>query len=386
MLAVMRHCLPRGVMVSTGRAIHRSVQTGHLGYAHTDREKGLSLRILKRIPTGLGVFIAFTLIAPLVALTALALKAANQSPLESASNPEPLIGTVESASRDRQVAVAVKVEYTDALSPATAAYGTVTSVNVSPGQTITTGTVVATVNDARDIAYASATPLWRDLSRNASGADVKVAQQFLKAGGYYSDAVDGTVGYRTERAIKAFNKSQGFGTNNGVLSLSSLTWIGTGDVVVADVLVHAGDAASSGTALFTTTASLAAIVVTEIPNIPRDADILLEVNDVVTPYVAGSGRVEDPEVVAAMAASFGFMTEGTGSVYLAEPVVVGTVPSSALVVDTLGRTCFFGDTIGPGTVVETIGGSIGTVDLDASLIGTTVLLNPREVRGDLSCG
>jgi peptidoglycan hydrolase-like protein with peptidoglycan-binding domain len=344
------------------------------------------MRFIRRLLTGIGVFVALTLVAPLVALTVLALKAANQSPLESASNPEPLVGTVASASRDRQVAVAVKVEYTDALSPSTAAYGTVTSVSVSPGQTVTTGTVVATVNDARVIGYASSTPLWRDLSRGSSGTDVKVAQRFLKARGYYSGAVDGSLGYSTEQAIKAFNKAQGFGSDNGVLSLSSLTWIGTGDVVVADLLVHAGDSASPGTALFTTTASLAAIVVTETPNVPRDADILLEVNDVVTPYFAGSGRVEDSEVVAAMAASLGFMTEGTGSVYLAEPVVVGTVPSSALVVDALGHTCFFQDTTGPGTMVETIGGSIGTVDLEASLIGTTVLLNPREVREDLSCG
>ncbi|MCJ7827015.1 MAG: peptidoglycan-binding protein [Demequinaceae bacterium] len=344
------------------------------------------MRFLKRLPTGLGVFVALTLIAPLIALTALAIKAANQSPLESASNPEPLIGAIEAASRDRQVAVAIKVEYADALSPTTDAYGTLTSVKIASGQTVTTGTVVATVNDARVIAYASATPLWRDLSRGTSGPDVRVGQQFLKAQGYYSGSVDGKVGYATEQAIKAFNKAQGFGSNNGVLSLSSLTWIGTGDVVVSEVMVHAGDSASPGTVLFTTTASLAAIVITETPNIPRDADVLLEVNDIVTPYVVGSGRVTEPGIVTAMASSLGLATDGTGSVYLAEPVTVGTVPSSALVVDTLGHTCFFGDTTAPGQVVQPQGGTIGAVDLDASLIGSVVLLNPREVREDLSCG
>lgn len=45
------------------------------------------MRFLKRLPTGLGIFVALTLIAPLLALTALAIRAASQSPLESASGP-----------------------------------------------------------------------------------------------------------------------------------------------------------------------------------------------------------------------------------------------------------------------------------------------------------
>jgi hypothetical protein len=55
-------------------------------------------------------------------------------------------------------------------------------------------------------------------------------------------------------------------------------------------------------------------------------------------------------------------------------------------VDASGQTCFFADTTGPGQVVVPQGGTIGLVDLDPELIGATVLLNPREVREDLSCG
>jgi hypothetical protein len=36
---------------------------------------------IKQLPTGLGVFVAITLLAPLLALTALAIRAAGQSPL-----------------------------------------------------------------------------------------------------------------------------------------------------------------------------------------------------------------------------------------------------------------------------------------------------------------
>jgi peptidoglycan hydrolase-like protein with peptidoglycan-binding domain len=340
----------------------------------------------KRLPSGLGVFIALTLLAPVLALTALAIRAAAQSPLESASAPEPLMGTVETMDRFQQVAVAIKVEFTDALSPAIAASGTVTQVIVAPGQTVTSGTVLATVNDLPVIAYTGATPLWRDLSRGATGDDVRVAQTFLQAWGYYNGAIDGNLKYATEQAIKAFNKANGGGTNNPVLSLSSLAWIGPSDVTVAALSIGAGDSASPGAALFTTTASLAAIAVTETPNIVRDAPVVLQVGPVTTPYEVGSGRVTDPEVVAAIAAFLGQATDGTGNVSLVTPRTVGTVPSSAIVVDEQSRTCMFANLTDPGILVEPLGGSLGTVDLDNSLAGQTVLFNPREVREDLSCG
>ena len=345
------------------------------------------MRWFKRLPSGLGVFVAITLVAPLLALTVLGIRAASQSPLESASKPEPLIGTVEHGDRDRQVSVAIKVEYADALSPAASASGTFTTVNVDAGQDVTTGTVLATVDNTPVIAYASATPLWRDLARGATGADVTVAQNFLKAEGFYAGKADGTVAYSTEKAIKAFNKGKGFGTNNPVLGLASLSWIGPGDVTVAAVSVHAGNACAPGTVLFTTTAALAAIDVTETPNVPRDADILLTVSGITTPYVAGSGRVTVPDFVQKVAAALGPQTtDGVGTVALAQPVVVAWVPSSALVVDQQGRTCFFSGLTGPGTIVEPQGGTIGQVDLDPSFIGQPLLINPREVREDLSCG
>ncbi len=335
---------------------------------------------------GLSVFVAITLLAPLVALGVFALRAATQSPLESADSPAPLIGTVASAQRSRDVTVAIAIEYSDALAPSAQAAGTATSVYVSPGDVVKTGTKVASVNDARLVAYASPTPLWRNLYRGSSGADVKVAQRLMASFGYYSGPIDGKAGYGTEKAFKAFNGANGYGATNGVLALGSVVWIGPGPVTVADVSLAAGDAVSPGTAIFTTTSSLADVKVTESASLDRDNPVELVVGDVATPYQVGSERVTDPEAVAAIADSLGTATEGTGTIRLVTPMTVGTIPASAAVSGATGSTCVFPSVDGAAVRIDPIGGSLGTIDVDPSLIGQPVLVNPREVREDLSCG
>ena len=341
---------------------------------------------MKRTRTaGTAVAVSLALIAPLVAGGVLAVRAASQSPLESASDVAPLQGTVERAERFREAQVAIAVEYADALAPTTNASGIITALGFAPGSEITTGTVLAQVNDANVIAYSSDSPLFRDISRGTNGRDVTTAQSLLHALGYNAGPVDGKAGLTTERAIIAFNKANGYGDKNPVLSLTALVWIGTGNVTVAEAKVTLGAAVNPGNELFTTTAALAAIKVTETPNVPKDAEIQLVVGDIATPYEPGTGRVTDPDAVAAIAASLGTATEGVGTVRLVTAQEVGTVPASAVVSDTQGRTCLFPDVTGAPIPVTPLGGTLGTVDLDVSLAGQPVLINPRDVRTDLSC-
>ena len=341
---------------------------------------------LKRLSGGLGVFVAVTLLAPLTALAVLGIRAASQSPLESASLPEPLLAAVQSASRTHEVVVAIKVEYANPVAAAINATGVLTSVDIAPGGVVQTGTWVATVNDAQVIAYASPTPLWRDLYRGVAGPDVTVAQTLMASLGYYSGPIDGKVATGTERAFKAFNAAHGYGTGNGLLSLGSLVWVGPVPVTVASVAVAAGDSATPGSDLFTATSGAADIKVTESASLVRDQPVSLVVGDTATPYVVGSGRITDPAAVTAIAGVLGALTEGTGTIRLDTPVVVGTVPSSAVVSDPAGTTCFFPDVTGAGVTIEPLGGSLGTIDVDPSLVGRSILINPREVREDLSCG
>lgn len=335
---------------------------------------------------GLAVAVALALIAPLVAAGVWVFAKSSESPLQSASEVEPLVGSVERAERFQEASVAIAVTYATALAPATNAQGTLTALAIAPGDEVTTGTVVGSVNNQQLVAYASAAPLFQDITRGSKGADIKVAQQLLTTLGFYSGPIDGDSGPATEKSIKAFNAKYGWGTDNTVLSLASLVWMGTGDATVAEVSVTLGAQVSPGTALFTTTASLAAITVTETPNLPADGDVTLTVNGASVPYVVGSGAVTEPDDVAAIAATMGTTTEGVGTVALVTPAVVGTVPSSAVVSDEKGATCIFPDATGAPVAVTPLGGTLGTVDVDESVIGQAVLINPRDVREDLTCG
>ncbi len=341
---------------------------------------------IKRLSGGLGLFVAVTLLAPLLALTVLGIRAASQSPLESATLPEPLVATVQSASRAHEVVVAISVQYADPLTATLDASGVLTTVDVAPGDVVQIGTRIAAVNDAPVTAYTSATPLWRDLFRGVSGADVSVAQTVMATFGYYSGPIDGKVGYGTEKAFKAFNRDHGYGSTNGALGLGSLVWIGPTPVTVASVAVAAGESVAPGAEVFTTTSGPSAIKVTEAASLVRDQPVSLVVGDTITPYEVGTGVVTDPDAVVAIAAALGLTTDGTGTIRLDSPVVVGTLPSSAVVSDAEGNTCFFPGVEGPPVTIEPIGGSLGTIDVDPSLVGRDVLVNPREVREDLSCG
>ncbi len=335
---------------------------------------------------GLAVGVALAALLPLAAGAVVAITVASDSPLESAADAAPLIGAVETAERSGQVNVSIKVEFSAALSPATAASGTITALSLVPGSQVTTGTPVMDVNAQAVIAYVAASPLYRDIARGLEGPDVVTAQQLLADLGYGTGAADGKAGLATEKAIKAFNLAHGYGKDNAVLSLASLVWVGTAPVTVNAVGVHLGGQVGPGTELFTTTAALAAITVAEPPGLVADDKWELVVGGVATPYAPGSGRVTDADAVAAMVATLGTAVEGLGTIQLVSPTKVATVPSSAVITDAAGRTCVFESETAPPTLVEPTGGSLGTIDLDPALAGAPVLLNPREVRTDLTCG
>ena len=126
---------------------------------------------------GTTLTVTVALLAPLLAGIAVVVARANESPLESrTSAAAPLIGTVDVAARDHETLVELTVVRAGALAPRTRASGLVTSVDVAVGDTLTTGTVVATVEDLPVVAYTSEAPLFRDLV----GADGKLVADVLQ--------------------------------------------------------------------------------------------------------------------------------------------------------------------------------------------------------------
>lgn len=341
---------------------------------------------MKKLTSGLGAFVALTLLAPLVAAGTLVWRSSSRSPLESAAAPEPTVVAVESATRSGEANVSITVRTADAFAPRVQASGLMTAIGVEVGSEVVGGQVVAAVDGAELVAYQAAEPLWQDATVGAPAPVVRLAQTVLQGLGYYAGEVDGRWGPGTRGAITAFNAAHGYGRDNPVLSVASLVWIGEQTLRVASLDLRAGDPVAPGDALFTTDAGLVGIEVTEPPSMVAGAEYVFEYAGTTVPYTPGSGLVTDPVAVAAIVRDMGTLTEAAGTLRLAEPLTVGTVPSSAVVTGPTGTICVFADTTGEAIDVTPLSGSMGTVDLDPSLIGTPVLVNPREVRTDLSCG
>lgn len=334
---------------------------------------------------GAAVFVVVTLVVPVVAGGVLVV-ARDRSPLESSATPAAVVGAVASTRRTGEAEVAVSLRPSDAVPVRTAATGLVTRVQVEVGDSVTTGSVLLTVGDVDVVAYEADRPLHTDVAEGASGPPVALAQSILAALGVYHGEVDGKARASTVAAVLAFNKAHGVGPSR-VLSVASLAWIGPAPVVPQQVLVSAGDSLEAGDDLFETTSAYAAVEVTPTSATLPDGDLVLEVRGLIAPLDRTTMTVTDASFMAAVAGALGADAEkgGTGTVRLAHPVDVGSLPASAVVMDDAGRTCFFDGVAGDPVAVTPAGGSLGSVTVDVSLVGRPVLVNPREVRADLDC-
>ncbi len=339
---------------------------------------------MRRRPTAITLFTALTLLAPLVAGLVLLLRVTEVSPLESAAPPEPVVGVVESAQRLNETSVAVSLVPAETFSPRAHVDGLVTAVLVETGDTVTTGTVLLGVGDVDIVAYQADRPLHVDISAGGRGAVVSRAQQLLTDLGLYSGPVDGVAGSSTISAIVAFNTSHGSGRSR-TLSLASLVWVGPAPITVANVEVEPGETISAGAPVLTAEAGLAGVAIDSGLVIDSSAPLVLDVYGVVVDLPPSATVVTDPQFTSAVTRMLAGRNEGTGVVRLRDPVTVATVPASAVVMDASGANCIFADVTGPPTAVTPTGGTLGTVDLAENMVGAPVLVNPREVRSDLSC-
>ena len=104
------------------------------------------------------------------------------------------------------------------------ATGTVTSVNVKPGQAVSVGTTLYTA-DLRPVVIAQGeTPAFRAMAQETFGTDVAQLQQALTEMDFYSGAVDGEFGSLTSMAVKAWQKTLGV-TRDGVVQPGDLVFV-----------------------------------------------------------------------------------------------------------------------------------------------------------------
>lgn len=135
----------------------------------------------------------------------------------------------------------------------TQASGTVTTVDVEPGQEVAAGTVLFTVNLRPVVIAQGDVPGFRPLAVGTTGTDVAQLQQFLTARELYSGATDGAFGNATAAAVRAWQRTLGVQAT-GIVEPGDLIFVPTlptrvaldAEKVVRGATITAGDTVVSG--------------------------------------------------------------------------------------------------------------------------------------------
>jgi hypothetical protein len=329
--------------------------------------------VVTRSGFGPAVVLALGLALPLVVVGGLALVTLTRSPMDSDRPPAPVIATVGRAERTEAQATTVTRIPAEVFPVSSQSTGTVTALHVTPGTPLGDGEVAMAVDGMPVIVYVAPAPLYRDLTEGMTGDDVLAAQEFLVRHGYLSRP-ERSVGRAAARAITSFNSDHGRGRTS-TLPVGALLWVPEGSGPPREVTARIGDVVSSSTELYLTTDSVDQVVAATDVN---ESDRLLTVAGVEVLLPAGTTVVDHPDDVAALATAMGNETTAAAILEGTSPREVGTVPASAVVVDDLGRACFFSGTNGPAVRISAESGLFGLVDVDPRLIGSPVLTDPRR--------
>lgn len=166
-------------------------------------------------------------------------------PLEGAV-PTEIEYEVGTETLQRELAFNSLAEWTTAEGPANRANGTVTAVAVEPGDLVAAGDVVYEV-DLRPVVVAEGeTPMFRTLSRRATGPDVAQLQRLLVDAGFLDGEADGTFGPGTTRAVADWQESLGL-DDTGVVEVGDVVFMtGLPRTVVLGEEIRPGRVLSGG--------------------------------------------------------------------------------------------------------------------------------------------
>lgn len=348
---------------------------------------GGSIKTHLKWPNGLMSAVIIGALAPALLGMAWVVSRSVSSPLQMDAPVAPLVVPIGSAVRDTPISAQITVERSDPFQVLSPTSGVVTGVHVSDGDKVSAGDQLVAVDDRLLVAFTGDAPLWRDLALGDVGQDVDRLRSYLSDLGFEAGTVPGRVTPATTEGIRQFNAALGRAATDRTAHREALPWIGAESMLVDEVMVRVGDVVGEGGVLMTGPAEPIAVLVElpegqAVPNPPY----VLTVGDVHVHYESVSGRITEPEAVAAVAAALRGADEGVGTVRPAEPEHVGTLPAAAVITDTAGRTCVFDSVEGAPIAIDVFGGSLSTVEVSSDWIGRPVLVNPRELREDLACG
>jgi peptidoglycan hydrolase-like protein with peptidoglycan-binding domain len=258
--------------------------------------------------------------------------------LQTATPVETVAVTERTDADEHQVQVALDTGAPRSV--VTSRTGTVTSSSCSTGGVLRSGTEIARVDDVPVIAFASRTPLFRDLTVDDRGEDVRGLQQELARLGS-TIAVDGIVGPGTLRAARSFLLSHDVpraAVPDDTIERSAFAWIPATEATVRTCTAVVGAPVDADGTLVELPAELRGARIEQLPSEAVAGAREIAVGQLRT-AVDDHGVVTDPaalaqigalpEYAATVASADGVPTL-PATWALAEPLEVHVVPPSAL--------------------------------------------------------
>ncbi|MCI0426048.1 MAG: peptidoglycan-binding protein [Actinobacteria bacterium] len=147
-----------------------------------------------------------------------------EPPNDPLADREAVTYTVAEGSVGRSLRFAAVAEWRFQDLARNAAVGVVTSVDVTPGDIVTEGQVLYTVDLRPVVAAQGALPAFRDLSLRAEGDDVAQLQSFLARLGFYDGDRDGGFGADLQAAVRSWQESLGV-EDDGVVRRGDLVFV-----------------------------------------------------------------------------------------------------------------------------------------------------------------
>ncbi len=298
--------------------------------------------------------------------------------------PEPVTMTVSATeSFDPQGVVATLI-WTEAPAVASPSWsGTVTGVEVEPGDVIGTGDVVLTVDGIDRLAYQAESPMFRPLRRGDSGPDVETLEGLLAGWGMFDATPDRSYTSSTAAAVDRLGLSLGASKPGGVFDPGWLIWVGSKPFAISQVAATTGfPSPAPGTPLLTGLPGIADARLAS-PNgslLELTGERVLEIGDQRIIFVDGVADRGELERMSTLVPALSEQTGGT--LKLATPRVAYVVPATAIVADEDGATCVFvaDSTAYTPRLVTLGGGRASTVDVVSGLDdGDQVLVNPGDL-------
>jgi peptidoglycan hydrolase-like protein with peptidoglycan-binding domain len=136
-----------------------------------------------------------------------AVRATISVPDQTADNAAPVLYTVAVGTVERVQSFTAHASWSGQSIGRNSARGTVTTVDVTPGQEVAVGDRLYSVNLRPVIAAAGAVPSFRNLSRGAKGRDVRQLQQFLRHAGFYAGSLSSTFSRGTYDAVRKWQRA-----------------------------------------------------------------------------------------------------------------------------------------------------------------------------------